>query len=134
MMYVIEKGGVPTYSGGCDELVYLVTTVERLMELERPTLFTDRNAMLAIARFTDQVGTLDELVDWTLMKGRMWNDTEDEPDRMERRMAECLVHRRVPWEAFQQVVTRNLACAQRVRSSLAMDASISVVVRPGWYF
>ncbi|WP_161983184.1 DUF4433 domain-containing protein, partial [Candidatus Frankia alpina] len=25
MMYVIHQGGVPTYDGGCDDLVYLVT-------------------------------------------------------------------------------------------------------------
>lgn len=33
MMFKIDRGGVPTYSGDCDDLVYLVTTVERLARL-----------------------------------------------------------------------------------------------------
>lgn len=135
MMYVIDRGGVPTYAGGCGELVYLVSTVERLIELGPATVFTDRNAVLAFADFAADPASLDALVDWDLMAARMWNDTPDEPDRKERRMAECLVHRRVPWDAFTEVVAKTQACAESARAVLAtVGVATPVVVRPDWYF
>lgn len=135
MMFVIERGGVPTYSAGCNELVYLVTTVERLQALGLVTLFTDRNAVLAYASFTSDQAALDELIDWKLMRAHVWSDTPVELDRKERRMAECLAHQRVPWQAFTEVVTKTETCATAARAALAtVGGPTPVVVRPGWYF
>ncbi len=135
MMYVIDRGGVPTYDGGCDDLVYLVSTVERLIDLDLRPLFTDRNAVLALAAFTDDVAKLDRLIDWSLMRATMWANTSAEPDRKERRMAECLVHACVPWEAFSEVVTKTRACAALVTQALStVGSSTPVHVRPDWYF
>jgi hypothetical protein len=78
---------------------------------------------------------LDELIDWSLMKATYWKDTPEQPDCRERRMAECLVHERLPWEAVHYLVTRNRACATRAEEALAaVAASARMVVRPGWYF
>jgi len=135
MMYVIDRGGVPNYDGGCDELVYLTTTVERLLELGLRPIFTDRNAAVAYARFTDDVTHLEALVDWALMEAMWWYDTPAEPDRKERRMAECLVHRRVPWEAFQEVSAQNQQCARKAWGILSTaGVTTAVSVRPAWYF
>jgi len=135
MMLNIHTGRVPTYTRGCDDLVYLVTTVERLIDLGRDPMFTDRNAAIAFAEFFTDLGELDTAIDWLLMRARMWNNTQDEPDRMERRMAECLVHQGVPWEAFIEVVAKTGACATEARAALAtVGVSTPVVVRPGWYF
>jgi hypothetical protein len=135
MMSAIENGRVPTYTDGCDELVYLVSSVERLVELDLPVLFTDRNAVLDIATYTSDPAELDELIDWSLMHAKYWGSTPEQPDRRERRMAECLVHGQLPWEAVHYVVTRNKACATRAEQELAaVGASARMVVRPGWYF
>lgn len=135
MMYVIHRGGVPTYDGGCDDLVYLVTTVERLAELGLPLVFTDRNAALKVAAFAEGLARLDELVDWRLMEEPRWSNTPEEPDRKERRMAECLAHDCVPWEAFTTVVVKTPECAQRAASAISsLGQSTPVVVRPDWYF
>ncbi|MGH7750135.1 MAG: type II toxin-antitoxin system toxin DNA ADP-ribosyl transferase DarT, partial [Candidatus Dormibacteria bacterium] len=106
MLYSIAMGNVPEYTGGMDPLVYLVTTADRLAELGLPMLFTDRNAVLETAYFTRDLADLDAVIDWPLMRARMWNNTSDEPDRRERRMAECLVHRQVPWRAIEYVAAR----------------------------
>lgn len=92
ILYAIMMGNVPEYTGGIDPLLYLVTTAERLAELGLPMLFTDRNAVLTTAHFTPHLADLDRLIDWPLMRATMWNNTPSEPDRMERRMAECLVY------------------------------------------
>lgn len=135
MMYVIHRGGVATYTAGCDNLVYLVTDVDSLSRLDAAMIFTDRNAVLGIAEFTTDVGRLDTLVDWQLMHATMWNNTDAHPDRKERRMAECLVHQRAPWQAFTEVVTKTTVCAQQAQTIVAAAGrNVPVVVRPGWYF
>jgi hypothetical protein len=135
MMSAIANGKVPTYRRTCDELVYLVSSVERVMELQLPAIFTDRNAVLRIARFSTDPVDLDAMIDWELMEAVYWNNTDDEPDRRERRMAECLVHDRVPWSAFLGVATNDEARAHEARTALASaGATAYVAVRPAWYF
>lgn len=115
--------------------MYLVSTVERLRSLGLATLFTDRNAVLAVAEFVADLPRLDDAVDWELMTATMWKNTPEQPDRRERRMAECLIHERVPWEAFTEVVARTRACAVTARAALTtVGTSTPVVVRPDWYF
>ncbi|MEO7196441.1 MAG: DUF4433 domain-containing protein [Pseudonocardiaceae bacterium] len=135
MLYAIAMGNVPEYTGGMDPLVYLVTTADRLAELGLPMLFTDRNAVLETVRFTHDLADLDAWIDWPLMRAKMWNNTPSEPDRRERRMAECLVHRQVPWWAIEYVVARTPARAAEARATLARFSQGSAVqTRPAWYF
>lgn len=136
MMSAIHHGNVPEYTGGTESLVYLMTSVERLVALSLHLVFTDRNAVLGHAHHTTEVDELDTLIDWQLMRARMWHNTAEEPDRRERRMAECLVHCQVPWQAIEHVVTRSRARADEARATLARFSQTAAVVRtePDWYF
>ena len=54
---------------------------------------------------------------------------------MSRRMAEFLVHRRVPWDAFIEVAARTAEDAARAQASLAkVSADLVIRVRQDWYF
>lgn len=135
MMFSIHMGNVPTYAESCDDLIYLVTTVEQQIAAGRSLLFTDRNAVLDYAQFTSQVADLPELIDWPLMQAYMWKNTSEHPDRMERRMAECLVHEWVSFESLSEIVTSNEAVAGIARDTLArLGGGMKVNVRPNWYF
>jgi len=135
MLYAIAMGNVPEYTGGMDPLVYLVTTAGRLAKLGLPILFTDRNAVLETAHFTQDPADLDALIDWPLMRAKMWNNTPGEPDRRERRMAECLVHRQVPWRAIEYVATFSPARAAEAQATLArFSQGVAVRTRRDWYF
>ncbi|MGH3931021.1 MAG: type II toxin-antitoxin system toxin DNA ADP-ribosyl transferase DarT [Pseudonocardiaceae bacterium] len=135
MMSAIHHGKVPEYTSGTESLVYLVTTVERLVELDLSVVFTDRNAVLRHAHHTTDPGELDEIIDWDLMAARIWRDTDAEPDRRERRMAECLVHRRVPWEAIKCIATCGLAQTTETQRMLThFRQRVPVRTKPDWYF
>jgi len=135
MLYAITMGNVPSYQGGQGELVYLVTSVSVLGELGLQFVFTDRNAALALAHFSNDLDELNDHVDWGLMDARMWNNTVEHPDRLERRMAEMLVHRHVPWAAFEMVAVRTEQQKQRVSTILAnVGANTGMRVEPDWYF
>lgn len=135
MMYSIHCGNVPAYTEGCDRIVYLVTSLERLAANGLHVLMTDRNAVLQFAEFKDFAkGVPDDFIDWALMKERYWNNTSQFPDRMERRMAECLARPRVPWEAIEQVVTKSSAVHDELMGNVAGNCDTPVIVRPQWYF
>lgn len=135
MMYAIHRGRVVTYSGGCEELAYLVTSVERLTALGLRMVFTDRNAVLDAATFRSDPADLDALVDWPLMRATMWANTESEPDRRERRMAECLVYSQVPWAAFTEVAVKSAGSRRKALAALLKaQPQLPITVRPSWYF
>ncbi|NKS16899.1 DUF4433 domain-containing protein [Rhodococcus hoagii] len=127
---------MPTFTGDEYDLVYLLTTVETLIEHGFRPVFTDRNASLAFCKHSDLLPDLDTLVDWDVMEATMWANSPDDPDRMERRMAECLVHDQVPWEALTQIVVYDQTRAERVRTALAtLEVAIPPIrVSPGSYF
>lgn len=137
MLFRISKGGVSTFGKDQSELIYLASTVERLNDLGLPIVVTDRNAATRVAAFSDDVATwrADGFVDWDLMDSVWWNDTADYPDRMERRMAECLVHDRVPWEAILAVGTIDEQKAAIVNQRLdnVIDPP-KILVKRDWYF
>lgn len=69
------------------------------------------------------------------MEATYWANTSDEPDRRERRMAECLVPRRVPWEVFEEVgVISPQRCLQAERLLRVAGSSLPVLSHPEWYF
>jgi hypothetical protein len=99
MLYRIHKGGVLTYSGRQDELVYLVSRVSRVRQHGLAWVATDRNAALTTAKYTDQAPRLPSHIDWEVMEALIWKDTPADGSRRERRMAEFLVHGALPWAA-----------------------------------
>jgi ssDNA thymidine ADP-ribosyltransferase, DarT len=135
MLYAIDKGNVPTYQQGCEEIIYLVSSTQTLAAHGLTVLGTDRNAVMAVAEYTDDDTHLTEIVDWNLMKTRMWNNTSTAPDRRERRQAELLVLGQVPWSAFLEVGTKSQGMKRRVEEVLARLAQTTeVAVRRDWYF
>lgn len=135
MLGSIYSGHVPGYTGGQDEVVYLLTEIDHITGAGRSFVFTDRNAALGVAEFDNDLGHLDGLVDWPLMQGKMWSNSTSEPDRMERRMAEFLVHRHVPWSAIVGIAAIDENRASQAAAVLATVGDTTPVrVRKGWYF
>lgn len=137
MMFAIHMGNVSAYQGGIQDLVYLVTSLERLIDLGLSPVLTDRNAALSYARFLDfrNQELPSNFVDWPLMRARYWKNTPDDYQRRERRQAECLVKGEVPWQAFTGVVVKNDYLRRHVAKTLQQaGVSVSVSVKPSWYF
>jgi ssDNA thymidine ADP-ribosyltransferase, DarT len=135
MLYRIHKGGVTTYSGRQDELVYLVSRVSQIQQHGLAWAATDRNAALTTAKYTDQVVRLPSHIDWAVMEARVWTNTPTDGSRRERRMAEFPVHRALPWTAVVGIVTQTAAMAAEVESIIATCSHRPrVAVVPGWYF
>lgn len=144
MMYKLWVGGVPSFTGDHRDLVYFVSDVDRIVSANVAFAISDRNAAKALAEFTNDVSVLGDLtievpqsdfVDWPLMKATMWNNTVDDGERMERRMAEFLVHGEVPFDLLAGVAVRSENRRVRVERLFAQaECSLRVVVRSDWYY
>jgi hypothetical protein len=135
MLYTLAKGNVPTYTDGQDPLVYLTSSTEAAAAAGLPCLFSDGNCASPLTEVFDDPAALESAIDWEIMTAKMWANTLDDQDRMRRRMAEFLVHQRVPVACISLIVVRRETIMDRVKAILAAHGSgIPVVVRPWWYF
>ncbi len=136
MLYFAHRGNHPLcpFTKGQGELVHLVSHVEIVDGEGRGFVFTDRNAAKAYAEFSNDLDDLDNLVDWTLQNQTHWNNTEAQPERMERRMAEFLVHKRLPTDSLVAIATLNEAQRDRVSDLLATYDHPQVTAQPDWYY
>lgn len=123
------------YQGGDRPLVYFAARVAAVIDSGLPWVATDGNARVQISRFTGDLAEVATMVDWSLMRAKMWSSTPDDPDRERRRMAELLVHRLAPLMLFHEVGAYSEEYAERARHALSgHPLARRVVVRPDWYY
>ncbi|MFE4373247.1 DUF4433 domain-containing protein [Streptomyces sp. NPDC056835] len=135
MLYKISKGSVLTYADGQDPLIYLVTTPRRLGAVGCDSVFSDGNCAADITAIEGDLTLLGSHVDWPVMRLERWNNTPEDPDRMRRRMAEFLVHERVPVAAISYLAAQKQSRAEEVRQLMASRGyEFDAVVRPAWYY
>jgi hypothetical protein len=144
MMYKLFAGGVSSFARDHRDLVYFVTDVGRVVAAQRAFVISDRNAAKVLADFTNDVSALGDLtvdapkstfIDWPLMKAKMWKNTLDDGERMERRMAEFLVHEEVPLDLITHVGVRDAARKATVERMFAtVGRTVNAVVRHDWYY
>lgn len=143
MMYVLWQRRVASFTGDHHDLVYFVSHVDRMVEAGVDFAISDRNAAKALADFTSDVGALGDLtsaeprsefVDWPLMKATMWNNTPDDGERMERRMAEFLVLDGVPLDLLAAATYSDERRAMVEQMFFQAGTRMSVVNRPNWYY
>lgn len=131
MMYTLSRNNYE-YREGFDEVVYLVSSVPRILEMGAQWVASDRNAALTLAEFTDDEHALEEHISWDVIRAQYWTDY---PDGADLRAAEFLVHESVPWEAVEVIVAKTEDTRARAEGLVAgLDHSPRVVVRSQWYF
>jgi hypothetical protein len=132
MLFKIWKGGVPTYQEGQEPLVYIVTSLATVDAAALPWVGSDGHVAASMSEHTNDWARLDSIVDWPLMKERIWRDTEEDGDRMRRRMAELLINRVFPAQCIEYLVAKSQHVADL--ASGHFQGKIPVHIRPGWYY
>lgn len=105
MLYHIYKGYVNDYIGHQSDIVYMVTSVEKVVDLNLPYLFTDRHAYLSHKRLYNNINDLNKL-SWPIIRDDTWYIGYSELKK-ELKQAEFLVHQHVPVNALIGFVTYN---------------------------
>jgi hypothetical protein len=137
MLFAITRGLVSADAARTEQIVYLVSSTQTLREAGLTVIASNRHAELDYAEITDHDEALDDdgFIDWPLMTATWWNNTPEDPDRKERRQAECLVHPHVPWHVIEGVATKTERARAQVEHILrTLDQPTPVFVSAHWYF
>lgn len=136
MLLNLHTGRVPGYDQGQAPLVYLVSTIESVVEAQRPWVFADGHGLAAMTSWYDDLAKLGE-VDWGLVGERYWADTPDDNDRKRRKQAEFLVWEHLPWSAIRGIAVMNETVKGQVEETLARYQGANaprVLTKRGWYY
>ncbi|MGZ8159161.1 MAG: type II toxin-antitoxin system toxin DNA ADP-ribosyl transferase DarT [Methylobacter sp.] len=136
MLYAIHKDNIAGYSGGQQNIVYLVSKLARVQQAGLTFVFTDGHAIMQFSEFYNDAADLDK-IDWPLMQAKLWTDTDEDPDRKRRRQAEFLLHRRCSWSLISGIGVFDEAMQLRVEGlldSLKPEHLPRVKVLRDWYY
>jgi len=135
MLYQIHTGQVPGCTAHQRDIIYLVSSVQKLQEQGITFIFTDGHAFPLNTRYFDDPTDLKEL-DWNTIRSKDFRRRRlEDPERSRRYQAECLVHGRVPLEALLGVACLDAACLNAVKDKIQCAGNpIKAAVRRPWYF
>lgn len=134
MLFNIHTGRVPTYTEGQEPIIYLVTTVEKVVEDGRQIAFTDRHAKMAVAHFSTDLNDLVSL-DWQTIQSSDFAHRTDDPERKDRKAAEFLVHRYVPLSSILGLGVYSQKWKDDCgRLLVEGGVDLRVKVQTSWYF
>jgi hypothetical protein len=133
MLHKIFKGEVNDYQGKQEDIVYLVSSVEHVMQLGCSFIFTDRHAYLDVAHIYHRYEDLAQL-NWSVIEDDTWF-RQYTISRKELKQAEFLIHQQLPVEGILGLVAHNDEVANFVLKSIKQaNLDLQVVVRPQCYF
>jgi hypothetical protein len=135
MLFKISRGGVVGVDSDQRPIVYLVTTTELIVGAGLKYAFTDGNAATIMTTFYNDLARLGKVVDWPLMQTQYWRNTDEDGDRVRRRMAEFLVEGALPIKLVTEVAVYDADAQERVAEMLSnAGVDLPVNVRREWYF
>lgn len=133
MLYCI-KHGFDVNQRPQNEIIYLVSSIEKLVELNKKFVFTDGHAYAAFTYFSSGINKINQL-DWEVIKSNRCNNTESDSDRKRRKQAECFVHKYIELKAIHSIGVYNQECYDYIRGALKnYNSEIPVKIIPEWYY
>lgn len=134
MLLAIHRGQVDGYSGGQEQIVYLVSSVEMVEKTSCRWCFSEGHAVEAVTAFFQDVQQLDR-IDWDVIRNRSWANTDQDPDRKRRKQAEFLVHQFFPWDLVESIAAKDAASVHNISRLLTgCTHRPSVFTKPDWYY
>lgn len=130
MLFALHKGH-PGYLEGQEPIIHLVSSINTIQSMGLSFFWTDGHACLKYTRQYDQIDSIHQDVDWSVMPLIYWNKT----DIKEKRQAEFLIHGHAPWEAIEMIVVKTQNMADKVYKIIE-DASHqpSIRIDSDWYY
>lgn len=104
------------------DIVFIVCDAFEIADAGIPYCFTDGNATKSISKFYNSLEGLEELC-WDCIRAKIWKNTEDDYDRVRKKMAEFLVKDHIPASLIRGIIVKNAEAEQRVAEMLGGSLS-----------
>jgi len=127
MLYKIATGWEEIEQHPQDDIIYLVTTLERIEELELACVYTDGHARARIINFYNSREDLDKL-DWETIQATNWKNTPEDPDKMNRKQSECMIKDHVPVECLERILVYSEIAEEKVKNLCNSTGNITLQV------
>jgi len=133
MLYVLQKGYNLVNKVIPDDVVYLVSTVEKILALKIDFIFTNGHAVNGLTDFypSSEIGNLNNIVDFHAAYVRDWNDTSD-TDLKRRKEAELLVDGDIPVSVIVNYIVYNEAAKLNLLAKGIQEER--VLIKGNYYF
>lgn len=137
MLYSIHTRNVESYAGTQNDIVYLVSSVQKILKSQLHCCFTDGHAIIRFSEFFEEFSKLEDIIDWEIISSWSWHDTDEDANRKRKKQAEFLVHHHAPWDLVERIGVIDSIMKQKVKSIIAESGSLhcpSVEIRRDWYY
>jgi hypothetical protein len=134
MIIAIAKGSVTEYQGTQREIIYLVSSISKIIDANCSWCFTDGHAIEALTRYYENLEQLSE-IDWDAIRDWDYRPTANDPDKPRRKQAEFLVHECVPWSCIESITVKDQVmqkCVQEILSNSQHKPHINI--DRNWYY
>lgn len=133
MLYVIQHGFnmVPPISPA--QIVYCVSSIQRMIDLNLDFVFTDGHAVDSFSTLysAEDIGEIDTILDWKAIKEKYWKD-ENDLDRKRRKEAEFLVSNDIDTSGILGYIVYDES-AQKELVALGISEE-KIQIKPNYYF
>lgn len=134
MLYNIKTGHNGMKMTPMADIVMLVSSLHEVAKAGLPFVFTNQHAYPAAAQYYSDLQDLNA-IDWKIIIARNFSRDVNDPGKIERYMAEALVHRHVPVSTLLGIACYGPDPEKRVRGMIDIaGVSLKTAVRSDWYF
>lgn len=136
MLFKIKSNLIPNCREGQQSIVYLVSTVQTVLQSSIPYIFSDGHDLASLTMWYNTTDNLEQ-VDWKMVNAQYWADTIDDMDRQRRKQAEFLIYKFCPWSLIQQIAVKDRNIKDQVDSIMNRSNPLirrDVVIMPSWYY
>lgn len=133
MLLVIQKGYNSVVLTSAENIVYCVTSIQKIIEQKLDFIFTDGHANNGLSSqfIISDLNNIDEIIDWKAIKAKYWND-ENDLDRKRKKEAEFLVLGDIDKAAILGYVVFNESAKKRMTDFGVGESQIRV--NSNYYF
>lgn len=107
MLLMIKNGTKGVMQRPQEDIVFVVCSIQKIVDLGLPFVFTDRHAKRAMANFYTDIADLNQL-DWNAIGAKVWKNDANHLQRQDLKQAEFLVKSQVPVEAISALVVKDV--------------------------
>lgn len=117
-----------------NDIIFLALKSDMILESGIAFVFTDRHAIIQYAKFYNNLDDLYKL-DWEIIKNKYWFNTDEQPDRREKKQAEFLIYKTLPFKHIYGIGVANDNTMQNVESILKDSPYKPIIkIKEEWYF